>query len=129
MSSDEEGSVTAFVTALLVVFVACAGLAVDGGRLVATRAELLDHAGNAARVGVQNVTNLRSGDPLVDVDRARVAAERYLRAHGVEGTVMATPEIVTVRASRVVPLTVLSVIGLGSRWISAERSATPVPGP
>lgn len=120
---------TAFVAALLAIFVSVAGLTVDGGRLVATRIELLDHAENAARVGVQNVTSLRSGNPRVDVDRARAAAEQYLRLHGVGGAVEAFPEVVKVRASRVVPLTILSVIGLGSRLVAVERSATPVPGP
>lgn len=129
MKRREEGSVTAFVTALLGVFVVVAGLTVDGGRLVAVRIEMLDHAENAARVAVQNVTSLRSGVPRVDVDRARSAAEHYLRQHGVSGGVDATPETVTVRVSRAVPLTILSVIGLGSRLISVERSATPIPGP
>ncbi|MFM8867212.1 MAG: pilus assembly protein TadG-related protein [Ilumatobacteraceae bacterium] len=129
MSNHDEGSVTAFVTSMLVVFIASAGLAVDGGRLVASRIELLDHAENAARAAVQNVTNLRSGDPRVDVDRARTVAEGYLRSHGVSGVVLATPEVVTVSVTRQVPMTVLSVIGVASRSISVERSATPVPGP
>lgn len=47
MSHVEDGSVTAFVTALLMGFLACVGLAVDGGRLVAARIELADHAENA----------------------------------------------------------------------------------
>jgi Flp pilus assembly protein TadG len=129
MSNHDEGSVTAFVTSMLFVFIASAGLAVDGGRLVAGRIELLDHAENAARAAVQNVTNLRSGDPWVDVDRARTVAEGYLRSHGVSGVVLATPEVVTVSVTRQVPMTVLSVIGVASRLISVERSATPVPGP
>lgn len=129
MIKHEEGSVTAFVTALLVVFIASAGLAVDGGRLVASRVELLDHAENAARAAVQNITNLRSGNPRVDVDRARSVAEEYLRAHHVSGVVVATPDQVTVSVTRQVPLTILSVIGVESRSISVERSATPVPEP
>ena len=129
MNKYERGSVTAFVTALLIVFIASAGLAVDGGRLVASRIDLLDHAENAARAAVQNVTNLRSGDPLVDVNRAQRVAEEYLRSHQVSGEVVATAEQVTVSVTRQVPLTILSVIGLGSRSIRVERSATPVPGP
>jgi len=121
--------VTAFVTSLLVVFFASAGLAVDGGRLVANRIELLDHAENAARAAVQNVTSLRSGNPRVDVDRARTVAEEYLRSHDVSGVVLAAPDQVTVSVTRQVPMTVLSVIGVVSRTISVERSATPVPGP
>lgn len=129
MNRREEGSISAFVTALLGIFVVVAGLTVDGGRLVAARIELLDHAENAARVAVQNVTSLRSGNPRVEVERARLAAEQYLRQHGVSGSVDATSEAVNVRVSRAVPLTILSVIGLGSRLVSVERSATPVPGP
>lgn len=129
MNRREEGSISAFVTALLSVFVVVTGLTVDGGRLVAARIELLDHAENAARVAVQNVTSLRSGNPRVEVERARLAAEQYLRQHGVSGSVDATSETVNVRVSRAVSLTILSVIGLGSRLVSVERSATPVPGP
>lgn len=129
MTRHDEGSVTAFVTALLIVFVASAGLAVDGGRLVASRVELLDHAENAARAAVQHVTNLRSGDPQVDVDRARRTAEEYLRFHRVTGSVTSTRESVTVTVTRDVSLTILSMIGLSSRSVTVERSATPVPGP
>ena len=129
MTRHDEGSVTAFVTALLIVFVASAGLAVDGGRLVASRIELLDHAENAARAAVQHVTNLRSGDPRVDVDRARRTAEEYLRVHRVTGSVASTRESVTVTVTRDVSLTILSMIGLSSRSVTVERSATPVPGP
>jgi Flp pilus assembly protein TadG len=45
----ERGSITAFVAVLAITFIACAGLAVDGGRLVAARVQLADHAENAAR--------------------------------------------------------------------------------
>ena len=63
----ELGSITAFVAVLAITFIACAGLAVDGGRLVAARVQLADHAENAARAGVQEVTSLRSGEPDIDV--------------------------------------------------------------
>lgn len=129
MDRLENGSVTAFVTAMLLGFVACVGLAVDGGRLVAARIELADHAENAARIGVQHVTALRSGDPKVDVGEATRAARRYLENQGVTGVIHADPSAVHVRASRVVPLTLLNMIGMGSRLVAVERSASPVPGP
>jgi hypothetical protein len=129
MGDVEDGSVTAFVTAMLLGFIACVGLAVDGGRLVAVRVELADHAENAARVGVQHVTALRSGDPEVDVLEATRAARRYLENQHVTGVVSADPTTVSVRATRVVSLTLLSVIGMGSRLVAVERSASPVPGP
>lgn len=129
MGRTEGGSVTAFVTALLMGFVACVGLAVDGGRLVAARIELSDHAENAARVGVQHVTALRSGNPEVDVVEATRAARRYLEIWEVSGVVNADTTAVKVRASRVVSLTLLNMIGMGSRLVAVERSASPVPGP
>ena len=129
MSHVEDGSVTAFVTALLMGFLACVGLAVDGGRLVAARIELADHAENAARMGVQHVTALRSGDPEVDVIEATRAANQYLENQEVGGVVHADASTVRVRASQVVPLTLLNMIGMGSRLVVVERSASPVPGP
>lgn len=129
MSRIENGSVTAFVTAMLLGFMACVGLAVDGGRLVAARIELADHAENAARIGVQHVTALRSGDPEVDVGEATRAARRYLENQGVTGVIQADHAAVHVRASRVVSLTLLNMIGMGSRLVAVERSASPVPWP
>jgi Flp pilus assembly protein TadG len=129
MTHFERGSVSAFVTALLMGFISCVGLAVDGGRLVTARIELADHAENAARAGVQHVTSLRSGDPEVDVDEARRAAHRYLASQMVSGEVHADSGSVRVRTTRVVPLTVLTLIGMGGRLVSVERSASPVPGP
>ena len=43
-STDDGGSITAFVVMLAMTFVACAGLAVDGGRLVAAKVQLADQA-------------------------------------------------------------------------------------
>ena len=125
----ERGSITAFVAVLAITFIACAGLAVDGGRLVAARVQLADHAENAARAGVQEVTSLRSGEPDIDVREARSTAAAYLRSWGVSGEVSATTEEVTVSVRRVVPMSILGLFGVGSRMVSAQRSAKAVTGP
>ena len=125
----EPGSITAFVAVLAITFIACAGLAVDGGRLVAARVQLADHAENAARAGVQEVTSLRSGEPDIDVSEARSTAAAYLRSWGVSGEVSATTEEVTVSVRRVVPMSILGLFGVGSRMVSAQRSAKAVTGP
>ena len=125
----EDGSLSAFVVVLMSAFIACAALAVDGGRLVATHVQLSDHAGNAARRGVQEVTSLRSGNPTVDIDRARRAVQQYLALHGLEGDVVATDESVTVSVSARVAMTLLSVIGVADRRISVQRVAIPFAGP
>lgn len=125
----EPGSITAFVAVLAITFIACAGLAVDGGRLVAARVQLADHAENAARAGVQEVTSLRSGEPDIDASEARSTAAAYLRSWGVSGEVSATTEEVTVSVRRVVPMSILRLFGVGSRMVSAQRSAKAVTGP
>ncbi len=114
---------------LAMTFVACAGLAVDGGRLVAAKVQLADQAENAARAGTQEITALRTGDPKVDVDKAISAAQDFMMRHEIHGQVSATSLEVTVTTTRVVPMSLLKLFGVGSRLISAQRSARPVTSP
>lgn len=125
----EEGSVSALVVALAGTFVACAALALDGGRLIATYVQISDHAGNAARRGVQEVTSLRSGDPVVDGDRARHVVRQYLSRNGLSGDVIAHERSVTVAVTATVRMSILGVIGVGDRSISVNRTAVPSTGP
>lgn len=125
---DEEGSITAFVVVLAMTFVACAGLAVDGGRLVAAKIELGDHAENAARAGAQEITSLRSGFLKINESQAVYAAEEYLAAHGVGGEVHVENNSVTVNVSRKISMTLLNLFGMDGKTLSAQRSAIPVDG-
>ncbi len=126
---SERGSVSAFVVALMGAFVACAALAVDGGRLVATYVEMSDHAGNAARRGVQEVTSLRSGDPIVDGDRARRAARTYLAHNNLQGDVVTEERAVTVSVTTSVTMTMLGIIGVSDRTVTVRRTAIPITEP
>ena len=76
--TTECGVISAFVLGLMMTFVVCAGLGVDGGRLVANHIELADHAENAARVGAQELTDLRTGEPTIDPNQARYSVSNYL---------------------------------------------------
>jgi Flp pilus assembly protein TadG len=125
----EAGSVTAFVVALAMAFVACMALAVDGGRVIAAAVAAGDHAENAARAGVQHLESLRSGSPSVDRPAARNAAHAYLSRHGVDGEVTASEQRVTVRTTVVVQLPLLALLGVGEHRVTAERSAEPVSEP
>ncbi|MHB1090955.1 MAG: Tad domain-containing protein [Ilumatobacteraceae bacterium] len=125
---SDEGSITALVVVLAMTFVACAGLAVDGGRLVAAKIELGDHAENAARAGAQEVVSLRSGSPEINRSQAVYAVEEYLVAHGVDGDVYIQNNNVTVHVSRKISMTLLSLFGVNGKTLSAQRSATPVSG-
>ncbi|MTH90500.1 MAG: hypothetical protein F2939_02560, partial [Actinobacteria bacterium] len=66
LKDSQDGVVTAFVVGLLMTFIVCAGLGVDGGRLVAARLTLADHAENGARLAAQELTSLRTGSPKID---------------------------------------------------------------
>ncbi len=126
---EDSGSITAFVVMLLMTFVACAGLAVDGGRMVAAKVQLADQAENAARAGTQEITSLRTGDPRIDPERAISTAQDFMIRHQIRGQVSATALEVTVTTSRVVSMSLLGLFGVGSRLMSAQRSARPVTSP
>lgn len=126
MNGRDRGTVTAFVVTLVVAFVACAALAVDGGRLVAARVQAADHAENAARAGAQELTDLRAGQRRVDPVRARARAAAYLADHGVIGEIVATTASVTVTVVLEHHPTLLGLVGVGARSVRATRSVSPV---
>ena len=126
---EDSGSITAFVVMLLMTFVACAGLAVDGGRMVAAKVQLADQAENAARAGTQEITALRTGDPRIDPKIAISTAQDFMIRHQIRGQVSATDLEVTVTTTRVVSMSLLGLFGVGSRLMSAQRSARPVTSP
>ena len=123
--STENGVVSAFVLGLMMTFVVCAGLGVDGGRLVANRLELADHAENAARVGAQELTDLRTGDPIIDENRARYSASNYLATHDIDGEVSITLNSVTVTVNRDVEMSLLKLFGATNHEIIVTRTAKP----
>ena len=128
-SHNERGSISGFVVVLSMTFVACAGLAFDGGRMIAARAEATDAAENAARAGAQQVTSLRSGDPSIDKSSAVFAANRFLESIGVSGSATADEKSVTVTTNIKVPMVLLGVFGVRDKSISVVRSAQPVTAP
>ena len=122
----DRGVVTAFVLGLAMCFMVTAGMAVDGGRIVAARVEAADHAENAARVGAQQVTLLRLGWRLLDPVKAKRAAEEYLRVRGISGQVTVGLRTVTVTVTLTQQTTLLRMVGIGSRRITASRTAERV---
>ena len=123
--SAESGVVSAFVLGLMMTFVVCAGLGVDGGRLVANRLDLADHAENAARVGAQELTDLRTGEPTIDENQARYSASNYLAANELDGEVSTTFNSVTVTVNRDVEMSLLKLFGARSHQITVMRTAKP----
>lgn len=123
MRERDRGTLSAFVVCLASTFLVVAGLAVDSGRTVATRIEAADHAENAARVGVQQVIGLRSGERIIDPVSARQAVFGYLARFDVSGDVHVEERSVTVTVRIIEKMTLLRLVGIGSRAVSATRRA------
>ena len=122
----DAGSISAFVVVLTVALVMCAGLVFDGGRLVGARVTASDRAAGAARAGAQEIAVMADGSVVLDPTRATSRARAYLIANGVQGRVSVTGGQVTVTVEQRVPMTLLRVIGVGTRTVTATRSAIPV---
>ena len=129
MRAMDRGSISGFVVVLTMTFIACAGLALDGGRMITARIEIADAAENAARAGAQEVTSLRSGNPTVHEVRAVSVAEGFLRSISVEGSVVANKQSVTVTTHREVTMTILGMFGVRNKNLSVSRSARPFVSP
>jgi len=126
---NEHGSISGFVVTLTMTFVACAGLALDGGRMLAVRTQLADSAENAARAGAQEVTSLRSGSPKINIFAATQTAEEYLSRFEISGVVNADSNQVSVTANSEVQMTLLGLFGVNKKEISVTRTAQPFTNP
>lgn len=121
-----QGSITGFVAVIMLAILACSGLVIDGARIIGAKVTAADHAENAARAGAQEVTALRSGGYVIDEAKAQSAASAYLSAHGVSGSVITTPTQVSVTVTDTVHTTLLALVGVGSKSVSATRSSVAV---
>jgi len=125
-SRRDRGSISGFVVVITMTVIVCAGLAVDGARIVGGKVSAADHATNAARAGAQQLMSLHAGAPSLDLGRARAAANGYLAAHGLTGSVQVSPQRITVTVTVVVPMTLLRLAGVSSKTVRATRSSTPI---
>jgi Flp pilus assembly protein TadG len=119
-----------FTAVVVAALVACAGLAVDGGRILAARRQATAVAASAARRASQELAYaaLADGRAAIDPERATAAAEAYLASAGATGSVAASPEQVTVTVTVTASTVVLGAFGIGSRSVTATRSAAPFGG-
>ncbi|MCU1366870.1 MAG: hypothetical protein JWN39_2509 [Ilumatobacteraceae bacterium] len=125
-SRSDRGSISGFVVVITMTVLVCAGLAVDGARIVGGKVSAADHAANAARAGAQELTSLHNGAPVIDPARARRTAQSYLATHGLSGSVSATPQRVTVTVRITVNMTLLRLAGVPSKSVTATRSSAPI---
>jgi len=118
--------VSGFVVSLCMALVAVAGFVFDGSRLVATRAEINDHAANAARAAAQEIIDVRLGAERIDPEKGTISARQYLQHHGLTGDVDIEGLRVRVTIVKQVPMTLLSLVGVGERTVSTTREVLMV---
>lgn len=126
---EERGTITAVVAVVGVALVMVAGLAYDGGQIVAAQVRARDVAANAARTGAQelDLTALRAtGTATLDPDRAADAARAFLARAGHTGNVTVDGDRVTVAVTIRTPMRILP---LPDRLVTATDTARPITGP
>jgi Flp pilus assembly protein TadG len=126
---DDEGRIALLVIVLTVAVLAMIGLSVDGGGKVRALERADNLASEAARAAGQAIyapQAIEGGDKVVDPAAAVAAAQNYLTAAGVTGTVTVAPDRkhVTVTVTITYNTVFLGLIGIDT--LTATRQATAV---
>ncbi len=125
----ERGSVTGFVAIVATALVLVAGMAYDGGQVIAAHSRARNDAQRAARAGAQQIDldHLRvTSEPRLDPPAARAAALDYLAATGTTGTVTIADASITVTVTRSLALRILPG---ADRHITVTATATAIDRP
>lgn len=125
----DEGRIALLVIVLTVAVLAMIGLSVDGGGKVRALERADNLASEAARAAGQAIyapQAIEGGDKVVDPAAAVVAAQNYLTAAGVTGTVTVAPDRkhVTVSVTITYNTVFLGLVGIDT--LTATRQATAV---
>jgi len=121
--------VSAFVAVVAIGLVMVAGMAYDGGRIVAAQAMARDLASSAARAGAQEIDLdvLRStGEAVLDPEGAKSSAAAFLAESGHTGRMWVTGSSITVAVTIRQPMRILPV---GDRTVTATDTATALVEP
>ena len=126
-SRDERGAISVWFATASLVMIILVGMAVDLGGKVHTQQRTRSVAAQAARTGAQEVqgsTAVRGEDLRVDITAAKAAAQDYLHAAGVNGTVTVTGgDTLVVRTTDTYNSKFLGIIGLDAMQVTGEASA------
>ena len=127
--SGDEGRIALLVAVLTFAVLAMIGLSVDGGgklRALQRADRLAAEAARAAGQAIAAPQAIRGGDKVVDPVAAVAAAQSYLAAAGVSGTVTVSADRkqVTVTVTIVYTTVFLGLVGIEA--LTATRRATAV---
>ena len=126
-SRDERGSISIWLALATFVMMMLVGLAVDLGGQVQAKQRAHDIAAQAARAGgeqVQAAPAIQGQYLAIDAPAAQRAAQNYLAASGVAGTVTITGgDIITVRVTDTYKPKFLSIVGIKHMTVTGVASA------
>ncbi len=124
---DERGAISIWMVTASFVMMVLVGLAVDLGGQVHARQRADNVAAEAARTGAQQVQAapaIEGRYVSIDTVAARNAAQQYLSAAGVAGTVKITGgDTIVVDVTDTYTPKFLSFIGIGDLTVTADASA------
>ena len=127
---DERGSVSVWLITASFVMTTLVGLAVDLGGQVHAQQRAHDLAAQAARAGgeqLQAAPAIQGRYVAVDAAAARRAANSYLSAAGVSGSVaVRNGDTVAVTVRDTYETKFLGIIGIGRVTVSGSSTAHPV---
>ena len=127
----QQAQALVFLTAMLPLFLAVIGLALDGGHLFAERANLQAIADASVRAGAVRLDTARlyregTGVVVLNPDEAATAARDYAAYHGLAPeTIDATADdqVVSIAVHQDVPTVFVRVVGITTVTIRASSLA------
>lgn len=122
---DEDGSLSVFLVAGVVVLIVVIGLVVDSAGKYQADSEAQQIASNAARTAVNSISGdtVLVGSTALNAAQAQTAGQEYLAAAGVEGTVTVSGQVVSVEVENTYTTRFLSLIGINSLPGTGSASA------
>lgn len=124
---DERGAISVWFATASLVMIILVGMTVDLGGKVHAQQQARSAAAQAARTGAQEVqgpTAIRGEELRVDINAAKSAAQGYLNAGGVKGSVtVVNGDTLIVRTTDTYDSKFLGIIGLDSMRVTGEASA------
>ena len=127
----QQAQALVFLTAMLPLFLAVIGLALDGGHLFAERANLQAIADASARAGAVRLDTARmylegTGAVVLSPDDAAAAARDYAAYHGLAPETIdaaADDQAVSITLNQDVPTVFVRVVGIDTVTIRASSLA------
>lgn len=124
---DEGGAISVWFATAALAMIILVGMTVDLGGKVHAQQQARSAAAQAARTGAQEIqgsTAVRGEALRVDIYAAKAAAQDYLRAAGVEGTVSVVDgDTLIVHTTDTYDSKFLGIIGLDAMKVTGEASA------